>query len=104
MKLAPVFRRTWGLIVVAIPLIALFIYVVIRSGPMAPVSVTTVSTTMRELQPQIAGIGTVEARYAHRVGPITPGRLLRVDVQPGDTVEAGQVLAELDPEIGRAHV
>lgn len=97
MKLAPVFRRTWGLIAVAIPLIALFIYVVIRSGPMAPVSVTTVSTTMRELQPQIAGIGTVEARYAHRVGPITPGRLLRVDVQPGDTVEAGQVLAELDP-------
>lgn len=97
MKLAPVFRRTWGLIAVAIPLIALFIYVVIRSGPMAPVSVTTVSTTMRELQPQIAGIGTVEARYAHRVGPITPGRLLRVDVQPGDTVDAGQVLAELDP-------
>lgn len=97
MKLAPVFRRTCGLIAVAIPLIALFVYVVIRSGPMAPVSVTTASVTMRELKPQIAGVGMVEARYAHRVGPITPGRLLRVHVQPGDTVEAGQVLAELDP-------
>lgn len=97
MKLTAMSRRTLGLIAVAIPIFVLFIYVVIRSGPMAPVSVTTASVTMRELKPQIAGIGTVEARYAHRVGPITPGRLLRVDVQPGDTVEAGQMLAELDP-------
>ncbi|KFL37902.1 hypothetical protein N788_01655 [Arenimonas donghaensis DSM 18148 = HO3-R19] len=86
-----------GLIAVAIPIVVLFIYVVVRSGPMAPVSVTTASVTMRELKPQIAGVGTVDARYTHRVGPITPGRLLLVDVQPGDTVEAGQVLAELDP-------
>lgn len=97
MKLTAVSRRTLGLIAVAIPLAALFLYVVIRSGPMAPVSVTTSSVTMRELKPQIAGVGTVEARYAHRVGAIAPGRLLRVEVQPGDAVEAGQVLAELDP-------
>ena len=97
MKLTAVSRRTLGLIAVAIPIVVLFIYVVVRSGPMAPVSVTTASVTMRELKPQIAGVGTVEARYTHRVGPITPGRLLLVDVQPGDTVEAGQVLAELDP-------
>lgn len=97
MKLTAVSRRTLGLIAVVIPIVVLFIYVVIRSGPMAPVSVTTASVTMRELKPQIAGVGTVEARYAHRVGPITPGRLLRVDVQPGDSVKAGQVLAELDP-------
>lgn len=97
MKFTAVSRRTLGLIAVAIPIVALFIYVVIRSGPMAPVSVTTYSVTMRELKPQIAGVGTVEARYVHRVGPITPGRLLRVEVQPGDPVEAGQILAELDP-------
>ncbi|WP_034220278.1 efflux RND transporter periplasmic adaptor subunit [Arenimonas donghaensis] len=97
MKLTAVSRRTLGLIAVAIPIVVLFIYVVVRSGPMAPVSVTTASVTMRELKPQIAGVGTVDARYTHRVGPITPGRLLLVDVQPGDTVEAGQVLAELDP-------
>ena len=97
MKFSAVSRRTLGLVAVAIPLVALFVYVMIRSGPMAPVSVTTATATLRELTPQIAGVGTVEARYAHRVGPITPGRLLRVDVQPGDTVKAGQVLGELDP-------
>ena len=97
MKFTAVSRRTLGLIAVAIPIVALFIYVVIRSGPMAPVPVTTAPVTMRELQPEIAGVGTIEARYAHRIGPIAPGRLVRVVVQPGDTVKAGQVLAELDP-------
>lgn len=97
MKFTAVSRRTLGLIAVAIPIVALFIYVVIRSGPMAPVSVTTAPVAMRELKPEIAGVGTIEARYAHRIGPIAPGRLVRVVVQPGDTVKAGQVLAELDP-------
>lgn len=97
MKFTAVSRRTLGLIAVAIPIVALFIYVVIRSGPMAPVSVTTAPVTMRELRPEIAGVGIIEARYAHRIGPIAPGRLLDVVVQPGDTVKAGQVLAELDP-------
>lgn len=97
MKFTAVSRRTLGLIAVAIPILALFIYVVIRSGPMAPVSVTTAPAAMRELKPEIAGVGTIEARYAHRIGPIAPGRLVRVVVQPGDTVKAGQVLAELDP-------
>lgn len=97
MKFTAVSRRTLGLIAVAIPIVALFIYVVIRSGPMAPVSVTTAPAAMRELKPEIAGVGTIEARYAHRIGPIAPGRLVRVVVQPGDTVKAGQVLAELDP-------
>ena len=48
MKLTAVSRRTLGLIAVVIPIVVLFIYVVIRSGPMAPVSVTTASVTMRE--------------------------------------------------------
>ena len=97
MKFTAVSRRTLGLIAVAIPIVALFIYVVIRSGPMAPVSVTTAPAAMRELKPEIAGVGTIEARYAHRIGPLAPGRLMRVVVQPGDTVKEGQVLAELDP-------
>ncbi|GAB2502713.1 efflux RND transporter periplasmic adaptor subunit [Arenimonas alkanexedens] len=96
MKPGTLSRRSLGLLAVVIPLAALFVYVVLRSGPMAPVAVTTATVALREIQPEIAGVGTVEARYVHRVGPIGAGRLIRVDVQPGETVVAGQVLAELD--------
>jgi HlyD family secretion protein len=39
----------------------------------------------------------VEARLAYAVGPIQPGRVLRVMVDQGDLVTAGQLLAEMDP-------
>jgi HlyD family secretion protein len=90
-------RRSLGLGLAALPLLALFVYVLMRSGPLAPVAVTRTTVESRALEPQIAGIGTVDARQVHKIGPIVAGRLLRVEVQPGDAVEAGQVLAELDP-------
>jgi HlyD family secretion protein len=50
-----------------------------------------------DLSPVVFGIGTVEARQAYAVGPIAPGRLLRVLVDQGEAVKAGQLLAEMDP-------
>jgi HlyD family secretion protein len=39
----------------------------------------------------------VEARRSYLIGPTVAGRVLRVLVDVGDTVKAGQLLAEMDP-------
>lgn len=90
-------RRTLAVLAVVVPLLALFAYVALRSGPLAPVAVTLAQVEQASLSPALFGIGTVEARYTYRIGPVAPGRVARVDVQVGDRVRAGQVLGEMDP-------
>ena len=90
-------RRLLGLIAVLVPMLVIFIYVALRSGPLASVPITLETVERREIKPAIFGIGTVEARFTHKVGPTYTGRLIRVTVQPGDFVKAGQLLGEMDP-------
>lgn len=97
MKHLPVQRRTLALVAVIVPLLALLVYVALRSGPLAPVAVTETKVESRALQPALFGIGTVEARYTYRIGPTVAGRVKRLDVHVGDHVRAGQVLGEMDP-------
>lgn len=66
-------------------------------GPLAPVKVQSSRAIRHDLAPRVFGIGTVEARLAYAVGPVVPGRVLRVHVDQGDSVVAGQLLAEIDP-------
>ncbi|PKN50208.1 MAG: efflux transporter periplasmic adaptor subunit [Deltaproteobacteria bacterium HGW-Deltaproteobacteria-16] len=89
--------RTLALVVVLVPLLALFIYVALRSGPLAPVPVTVTAVADRAISPALFGIGTIEARYTYKIGPTFAGRIKRLDAQVGDTVTAGQVLGEMDP-------
>ena len=97
MNRMPISRRTLAILAVLVPLAALLGYVALRSGPLAPVAVTVVKVESRALRPALFGVGSVEARQLHRIGPIAPGRLKRLDVEVGDTVKAGQVLGEMDP-------
>ena len=97
MKRLPVQRRTLALVVVIVPLLALFIYVGLRSGPLAPVAVTVSTVESRAVTPALFGIGTVEARYTYKIGPTFAGRVQRLDVHVGDLVKAGQVLGEMAP-------
>ena len=90
-------RRSLALIAVLVPLLALFVWVVLRSGPLAPVPVTVVEVESRSIAPALFGIGTVEARYTYRIGPTVAGRVLRVEAQVGDRVAAGDFLGEMDP-------
>ena len=77
MKLPAMNTRSLGLAGVLIGLLALF-------GNAA-------------LSPALFGVGSVEARYSQRVGPIGTGRLLALEVDVGDVVQAGQVLGRMDP-------
>ena len=85
-----------ALLAVVVPLLALFIYVVLRSGPMAPVAVTLATVESQALTPALFGVGTVGTRTSTKIGPTVAGRLLRLDVDVGDRVRAGQVLGEMD--------
>ena len=80
--------------------LALFVavtFVALRTGPLAPVKVTVLKVARGSLSPAIFGIGSVEARRSWLLGPTTAGRVLSVKVDVGDTVAAGQLLAEMDP-------
>ena len=97
MKKLPLQGRTLALLAVIIPLLVLFIYVGLRSGPLAPVAVTVSSVESRTITPALFGIGTVEARYTYKIGPTFAGRVKRLEVHVGDQVKAGQVLGEMEP-------
>lgn len=89
--------RTLSVFAILVPLFGLLIYVALRSGPLAPVSVAESRVESREIHPALFGVGTVEARRAYLIGPSATGRVRRVLVDVGDAVKAGQLLAEMDP-------
>lgn len=97
MKFPSLSRRTLALLAVLVPLLALFIHVGLRSGPLAPVAVTVTEVQSGTIAPALFGIGTVEARYTYRIGPTFAGRLKRLEVQVGEPVRAGQLLGEMEP-------
>ena len=90
-------RRSLALAAVLLLLLGLLGFVALRSGPLAPVAVTLATVESLALKPALFGIGTVEARFTHKIGPTFAGRLKSVSVQSGDTVKAGQLLGEMDP-------
>jgi RND family efflux transporter MFP subunit len=90
-------RRTLALVAVLAPLLALFAYTILRSGPLAPIPVTTTVVAEEAITPTLFGIGTVEARYTFRIGPTAAGRIKSVAVDVGDWVRAGQPVGEMDP-------
>lgn len=89
--------RRLALGLAALVLLASVSFVFVRSGPLAPARVTVVSAAEGPLELALFGIGTVEARRSYLIGPTTAGRVRSVAVDVGDTVKAGQVLAEMDP-------
>ena len=97
MKPSAFISRKFGLWLFAVLLVVGFGVVVARSGPLSPVQVTTLHVESGSLSPAIFGIGTVEARRSYLIGPTAAGRVRAVHADVGDTVKAGQLLAELDP-------
>lgn len=96
MKFPRLQRRTLALVAVIAPLLALFVYVAARSGPLASVAVTVDTVESQTVAPALFGIGTVQTRYTYRIGPTFAGRVARLDVHVGDAVREGQVLGEMD--------
>lgn len=83
--------------VVLLLMLGLLAYVALRAGPLAPVAVRLATVEQQAISPSLFGIGTVQARFTHKIGPTAAGRVKQVAVQPGDFVKAGQLLGEMDP-------
>jgi HlyD family secretion protein len=97
MKLTAIAMRRLVLGLLGVALLAAMLFVVLRSGPLAPIRVTVVQASESRLTPALFGIGTVEARRSYLIGPTAAGRVRAVAVDAGDAVKAGQLLAEMDP-------
>ncbi len=97
MKLQALLTRRLGLGLLGVLLLGALAFVVLRSGPLAPIRVTVVKVAEGSLAPALFGIGTVEARRAYLIGPTAAGRVRKVAVDVGDAVKEGQLLAEMDP-------
>lgn len=65
---------------------------------MAPVKARAVSPTRQTIVSEVMGTGTLEARVSTTISPKIAGRIGRVLVDQGDSVEAGQLLVQLDDE------
>lgn len=81
----------------ALLLLAALAWVALRTGPLAPIKVQATTVTQGRVSPEIFGIGQVEAQRSWMVGPTAAGRVRSVAVDVGQTVQPGQVLAEMDP-------
>ena len=98
MKIIPLLssKRTF-IFLGGLALLVAVVFVAFRIGPLAPVKITAVQVQNKSLNPTIFGIGGVEAQQSWLLGPLAAGRVLRIHVQVGQYVKAGQLLAEMDP-------
>ena len=97
MKFTSLTTRRLVLGLLGAALLIAMLFVLMRSGPLAPTKVTVVQASQSRLTPALFGIGTVEARRSYVIGPTVAGRVRAVAVDAGDRVKAGQLLAEMDP-------
>jgi HlyD family secretion protein len=97
MKKLSMSTRSITLLLILLPVLIAFVYVVTRSGPLAPVPVTVIQVDNQAIIPALFGVGIVEARYSYRIGPTMTGHVLRLDSHVGDKVMAGQIVGEMDP-------
>jgi len=97
MNLPPIRRRLLVVLAILLPLAGLFAVAALRTGPFAPVEVGVATLENKALVPVLSGIGTVEARWRHQIGPTRTGRLAELDVDVGDAVKASQPLGKMDP-------
>lgn len=89
-------RQIW-LTAAGIALLMALGWVATKAGPLAVVRVTVAQVARGDVSPALFGIGTVGAQRSYVIGPTAAGRVKRVLVDVGDTVRAGQLLAEMDP-------
>lgn len=89
--------RKMVLIAAGVGVAMLLVWLATRQGPLAPTRVSVAKVELGTLTASTFGIGTIEARREYALGPTTASRVLRVHVDQGEAVKAGQLVAELDP-------
>ncbi|SMC33670.1 efflux RND transporter periplasmic adaptor subunit [Sporomusa malonica] len=86
--------RFWVLAILFACVVGFYLY---EWGGLGPQKVVAAKVETGTLKPTVFGIGTVQAKMNYNIGPTQTGRILRLYVDQGDSVKAGQVLGEVDP-------
>lgn len=74
----------------------------VTAGGDGPLRVETIAPETATFTDTLRAVGTARARYAVDLLPEAGGRIARIAFQPGDRVEAGAVLLELDDRAEQA--
>ncbi len=64
----------------------------------------TVPATRSDIEVNVAAIGTLQPLKSVEIGAQVSGQIIRLHVEVGDTVEKGQLLAEIDARVSQATV
>lgn len=83
--------------ILAIILIFVVSYILYEKGVFGPQKVVGAQVAVGTLKPTVFGIGTVDAKMNFNVGPTQTGKILKLYVDQGDYVKAGQIIGEMDP-------
>src|SRR5262245_51444029 len=90
--------RSTGVLAVVLAFGALATFVV-RTLSHSPEDIITTSPAKRgDLEVTVTATGKIQPRAYVDVGAQASGQLRRILVRPGDLVEAGALLAEIDPQ------
>ncbi|MFV0278245.1 MAG: efflux RND transporter periplasmic adaptor subunit [Parahaliea sp.] len=65
---------------------------------------TTGSVARQSIESTVTAIGTLQPRHYVDVGAQVSGQITRLHVEPGDTVDKGQLLVEIDPSLQQSTV
>jgi len=96
----------WGLLAVAVVLIILMFVVkkkpeVVEAVESRPVPVSVVTLGTRDLPDVVSLPGRIEAFVQAELAAEKPGRIMRIDVEKGDTVKTDQLLIQIDDSLWR---
>lgn len=84
-----------------IPAVALATWQVIPSGGEKP---ATSLVTRGDIENSVTALGTLQPRRYVDVGAQASGQIRKIHVEPGDRVEEGQLLVEIDPSTQKARL
>jgi multidrug efflux pump subunit AcrA (membrane-fusion protein) len=96
MKFFGVLKRFWKVTLVSVLLIGGFLFYELRSGGKSDVTYQTGTVTKGTLTVSVTGTGNVIVEKRASVNPGISGEVQNLSVKVGDTVEAGQVLFNLE--------
>lgn len=79
-------------------------FLIIGNPSAPPTPVRTAVVTRGDVTATVTGTGNTDSQLSTPVSFLTDGTVTEVDVKPGDTVTAGQVLADVDPAPSRLNL
>lgn len=89
--------RTWLVLACLLTAIGVAAAVHFRSGSAKTTAYITAPVTVSDLREEVLGSGTLKPLRLTAVGAQVSGRITSLNVRVGDTVKAGDVIAQIDP-------